>query len=178
MSDQYYSLTVKLSNFSVFFINNILIYTIFYIPIILLFLLFIIPKKNIILIRDVSLIGTFYIFILTIFIMVLYNISSFTTNTSIFQFHYVSDTIYYLFNIKYVLGVDGISILLNVLTALLIPLCILVNINTIKYRLKEFIILLVILEILLLNTFSVLNIIFFYIFFEAILIPMFIMIGI
>lgn len=77
-----------------------------------------------------------------------------------------------------VLGIDGISILYIVLTALLIPICILVSWDTIKIFKKEYIICLLSIELLLIGVFSVLDILGFYICFEGVLIPMFLIIGI
>jgi proton-translocating NADH-quinone oxidoreductase chain M len=76
------------------------------------------------------------------------------------------------------LGVDGISLLFIGLTAFLLPICILASFANIKYRFKEFIILLFLIVFLLFNVFLVLDVFFFYIFFEAILMPMFLLIGI
>lgn len=77
-----------------------------------------------------------------------------------------------------VLGIDGISILYIVLTALLIPICILVSWDTIKIFKKEFIISLISIELLLIGVFSVLDILGFYICFEGVLIPMYLIIGV
>ena len=82
------------------------------------------------------------------------------------------------FNIQYSLGVDGISIFFIILTTFLMPLCILLSWNSIKIKWKEFGIIMLLIELLLINVFSVLDLIFFYIFFESILIPMFLLIGI
>ena len=77
-----------------------------------------------------------------------------------------------------VLGMDGISILYVVLTALLIPICILVSWDSIKIFKKEFIISLISIELLLIGVFSVLDILGFYICFEGVLIPMYLIIGV
>lgn len=82
------------------------------------------------------------------------------------------------FNIYYELALDGISIFFVLLTAFLIPVCILVSWNSISYKLKEFLVLLLLIEFLLINVFATLDLFFFYIFFESVLIPMFIMIGV
>ena len=77
-----------------------------------------------------------------------------------------------------IFGVDGISIFFIILTALLIPICILISWNSIKYLIKEFLLCLFLIEILLIGVFTVLDLIGFYILFEGILIPMFLIIGI
>tara|TARA_B100001057_G_scaffold247580_1_gene247917 strand:- start:302 stop:1792 length:1491 start_codon:yes stop_codon:yes gene_type:complete len=80
--------------------------------------------------------------------------------------------------IKFKLGIDGISILFIVLTAFITPICIFSCINSIKKRLKEFLIAILILETFILGVFCSLDLIIFYLFFEAGLIPMFLIIGI
>ncbi|MCH2038081.1 MAG: NADH-quinone oxidoreductase subunit M, partial [Rickettsiales bacterium] len=80
--------------------------------------------------------------------------------------------------ISYHLGVDGISIFFIVLTALLIPLCILASWNSITFRVKEYMIFFLLLESLVMGVFAALDLILFYLFFEAVLIPMYFIIGI
>lgn len=158
--------------------EDLLLSLIFYLPILLFIIILIIPSENINIIKKLSFYGTIILFFLSIYLLIIYRISlSLNNNYTWFEFKYYS-SIFYLFNLQYNIGLDGISLLLIVLTTLLIPLCILVNITTIRYRFKEYILILLLLEILLINTFSVLNLLFFYIFFESVLIPMFIIIGI
>lgn len=83
-----------------------------------------------------------------------------------------------LLNFRYVLGIDGISIFFILLTTFLIPLCVLCSWESVTYRLREFLLFLFLIEFLLLNVFCVLDLLLFYIFFESILIPMFLLIGI
>jgi len=80
--------------------------------------------------------------------------------------------------IKFKLGVDGISILFIVLTAFIIPICIISCINSVKERVKEFLIAILILETFMIGVFCSLDLVIFYLFFEAGLIPMFLIIGI
>jgi NADH-quinone oxidoreductase subunit M len=80
--------------------------------------------------------------------------------------------------IKFKFGVDGISILFIVLTAFITPICIMSCVNSVKTRLKEFIIAILILETFMIGVFCSLDLVVFYIFFEAGLIPMFLIIGI
>uniref|UniRef100_A0AAU6W7L8 NADH-ubiquinone oxidoreductase chain 4 n=1 Tax=Cephea cephea TaxID=880218 RepID=A0AAU6W7L8_9CNID len=75
-------------------------------------------------------------------------------------------------------GVDKISLPFIILTNLLIPICILISWNTINFLVREFILFLLIIQFLLTIVFTSLNIIIFYISFEGILIPMFLIIGI
>ena len=80
--------------------------------------------------------------------------------------------------IKFKLGVDGVSILFIVLTAFITPICIISCVNSVKKRLNEFLIAILILETFILGVFCSLDLIVFYLFFEAGLIPMFLIIGI
>ncbi len=81
-------------------------------------------------------------------------------------------------NLNFTLGIDGISIFFLILTTLLIPLCILTSWNSISDNLKDFLIAFLILDFFLIGTFCVLDLLLFYIFFESVLIPMFLIVGI
>jgi len=81
-------------------------------------------------------------------------------------------------NIHYHLGADGISVWLVVLTTFLTPLCVLISWDSIQNRVKEFFILLLILETALIGVFVSLDLFQFYFFWEATLIPMALLIGI
>jgi NADH-quinone oxidoreductase subunit M len=80
--------------------------------------------------------------------------------------------------INYALGVDGISMPLVLLTTLLTPLCILVSWTAIETRLKEFLISLLVMETATLGVFMALDFVLFYIFWETMLIPMYLLIGV
>ena len=80
--------------------------------------------------------------------------------------------------IKFKLGIDGISILFIVLTAFITPICIVSCIRSVKTRLKEFLISILILETFMIGVFCSLDLVIFYLFFEAGLIPMFLIIGV
>jgi proton-translocating NADH-quinone oxidoreductase chain M len=95
--------------------------------------------------------------------------------------YYFSNVVTYsvgseLMNFKFSFGLDGISLFFFILTSLLIFLCILFIWN--ETRFKEYALNLLLIEFLLLLVFSVLDVFLFYVFFEAILIPMFVLIGI
>ena len=81
-------------------------------------------------------------------------------------------------DIAYHVGVDGISVLFVILTTLLTPLCIMASWNAIKDRVKEYMIAFLILETMMIGMFSALDLVIFYVFFEAVLIPMFLIIGV
>ena len=78
----------------------------------------------------------------------------------------------------YHMGVDGISILFVLLTAFLLPLCILASWTTIKDRVADYMIAFLVLETLVIGVFTSLDLFLFYIFFEGTLVPMFLIIGI
>ena len=81
-------------------------------------------------------------------------------------------------NIDYVMGVDGISVLFIILTTSLMPLCILASWESIKIRVREYMVAFLILETLMIGVFCAQDLLLFYLFFEAGLIPMFLIIGI
>lgn len=82
------------------------------------------------------------------------------------------------YNIGYHLGVDGISLFLILLTTFLMPICILAGWNSIKHRVREYLIAFLVLESFVIGVFSALDFVLFYLFFEGMLIPMYLIIGI
>ena len=80
--------------------------------------------------------------------------------------------------IHYALGVDGISMPLVLLTTFLTPLCILVSWTAIETRMKEFLISLLVMETATIGVFVALDFVLFYIFWETMLIPMYLLIGV
>ena len=123
--------------------------------------------------------GAIYISIFTSLvnlIITLFLWYSFDKETPDFQF--VEEINWISGFIKFKLGIDGISILFIILTALITPICIFSCINSIKSRLKEFLIALLVLETFMIGVFCSLDLVIFYLFFEAGLIPMFLIIGI
>jgi NADH-quinone oxidoreductase subunit M len=93
------------------------------------------------------------------------------------QFQFIEERAW-LGTIKYRMGVDGISMPFVVLTAFLMPLCILASWTSITTRVKEYMIAFLVLETLMLGVFTSLDLVLFYLFFEGGLIPMFLIIGI
>ena len=93
-------------------------------------------------------------------------------------FQFVETTKWLGGGIDFRLGVDGISILFVLLTTFLTPLCILASEKSIVSRKLEYMVAFLILETLMIGTFVSLDLILFYLFFEAVLIPMFIIIGV
>ncbi|MDR3518252.1 MAG: NADH-quinone oxidoreductase subunit M [Azospirillaceae bacterium] len=82
------------------------------------------------------------------------------------------------FNISYHMGVDGISVLFVILSTFLTPLCILASWTSIQTRVREYMIAFLVLETLMVGMFCALDFVLFYVFFEGVLIPMFLIIGI
>ena len=82
------------------------------------------------------------------------------------------------FNISYHMGVDGISMLFVLLTTLLTPICVLASWDSIKVRVKEYMIAFLVMETMMVGMFCALDLVVFYIFFEGVLIPMFLVIGV
>ena len=79
---------------------------------------------------------------------------------------------------SYRMGVDGISMLFVILTTFLMPFCVLASWHVVQSRLKEYMIAFLVLETLMIGVFTALDLILFYVFFEAGLIPMFLIIGV
>ena len=101
---------------------------------------------------------------------------SFDVSTSDFQF--VEKKIWIDGFVNYQVGIDGISILFILLTTFITPICIVSGINSIKFKIKEFLIAILIMETLMIGVFCSLDLLVFYLFFEGGLIPMFLIIGI
>ena len=136
-----------------------------------LFLLFIRSEKSKRTVKYVSLFTSLVNFFLSIYLWILFDYK-----TSEFQF--VEDRIWIENLINYKVGVDGISILFIILTTFITPLCIISVNNSIKDRLAEFLIAVLIMESFMIGVFCSLDLVVFYLFFEAGLIPMFLIIGI
>ncbi len=138
--------------------------------------IFIILIKNS---SDKSLNNVKYVAIFTSFanlIISLFLWFSFDTSSAEFQFVENKQWVKGYFNFK--IGVDGISILFILLTTFITPLCVLSVINSVKFRVKEFLVILLVLETLMIGVFCSLDLVIFYLFFEGGLIPMFLIIGI
>ncbi len=97
---------------------------------------------------------------------------------SIVDFQFVEEREWISGFVNYKVGVDGISILFILLTTFITPICVITVNSTIKNRLKDFLIAILILETFMIGVFCSLDLVVFYLFFEAGLIPMFLIIGI
>lgn len=107
----------------------------------------------------------------------LYMASLFREGTHEFQFTEKYEWLPSL-HISYSLGVDGISMLFVLLSAFLTPICILASYNSIKKRVREYIVAFLVLETFMIGTFCATDSFLFYVFFEGVLLPMFLIIGV
>ncbi|TGQ39770.1 NADH-quinone oxidoreductase subunit M [Mesorhizobium sp. M00.F.Ca.ET.216.01.1.1] len=122
-------------------------------------------------IRAIALLTTTFTFVISLFIW-----TGFDNSQPGFQF--VEKFAWLDSGISYHMGVDGISMLFVILTTFLMPLCILASWESIEKRVKAYMIAFLLLETLMIGVFCALDIVLFYVFFEAGLIPMFIIIGV
>lgn len=134
-------------------------------------LLLFVPRRD----RDIRVFA--FVTSLLVFILSLHLPAHFQRGQSGFQFdvnrQWISSP-----NIHYHMGVDGFSMWLLLLTTFLTPLCVLISWNSIRDRVKEFFILLLIMETALIGVFTSLDLFLFYFFWEATLIPMALLIGV
>jgi len=94
------------------------------------------------------------------------------------EFQFVENRLWLKGFVNYKIGIDGISILFIILSTFIAPLCIVSVNRTIKVRLKDFLIAILVMESLMIGVFCSLDLVIFYLFFEGGLIPMFLIIGI
>src|SRR6201987_5031474 len=94
------------------------------------------------------------------------------------DFQFVEKTAWLATGITYHMGVDGISLPFVILTTALMPICIIASWKSITVRVREYMMAFLILETLMVGTFSALDLMLFYLFFEGGLIPMFLIIGV
>ena len=121
--------------------------------------------------RGAALFVTSFVFILTAWLALAYDQSA-------VGFQFVEEVSWLSsIGINYKLGVDGMSVLLILLTGFLMPICILAS-NKIENRVADYMAAFLFLETLIMGVFSSLDIVLFYIFFEGSLIPMFLIIGV
>ena len=102
----------------------------------------------------------------------------FVFDKSTVEFQFVEDREWIVGFVNYKVGVDGISILFILLSTFITPICVITVNYTVKKRLKDFLIAILILETFMIGVFCSLDLVVFYLFFEAGLIPMFLIIGI
>ncbi|MBI4427845.1 MAG: NADH-quinone oxidoreductase subunit M [Ignavibacteriales bacterium] len=145
--------------------------TIFF-PLLGVLVLFFTPKNSV---RSIKLTG--FVSTLIVFILSLYLFFGFESDNPSFQFQQQVTWISGL-NIGYTIGIDGMALLLIVLTAFLTPLALLGTWNSVEHRLKEYTMMVLLLELGMVGVFAALDLFLFYMFWEAMLIPMYFIIGI
>ena len=154
-----------------FLINNLLLVLLF-LPLFGSFLLLISPFQNKQVLKSIALNFSCLTFILSLFAWVFFNKSVGT-----FQF---TQKLFWIpiMSINFSLGIDGISLFFLILTTLLIPLCLLASWDSIQTDLKKYFLSFLIMEFFLIGVFCILDLLLFYIFFESVLIPMYLIVGI
>ncbi len=122
--------------------------------------------------RWAALISTSAIFLLSLLLLTHFD----AANTS---FQFVEKSPWFIgYDINYHVGIDGISLWLILLSTFLMPICVLCSWESIDKRVGEFMAIFLVLESLMIGTFAALDLLLFYLFFEAVLIPMYLIIGI
>ena len=162
-------------------------------PLVGVFFLLFTPSWKFQLIRNIALNFSLLTFLISLLLWI-----EFDNSTAKFQFvenyttfhnlSYSSEGVLNLTNLRVgelsfstlnlIFGIDGISLFFIILTTFLIPICILVSWTSITSYVKEYCIAFLILESLMIAVFSILDLLLFYVFFESVLIPMFLIIGV
>lgn len=139
---------------------------------IIFFLIVNLDNKSIYKYRDKFFILSMILFLISLLMLFMYNMNNINSNILVkLEWNFIFTYLFY-----YELYIDNLSISFIVLTTFLIPITLGLGLINIKYRLKEYLIYFFLIEILLINFFLVTNLLLFYIYFEAILIPMFLII--
>ena len=141
-------------------------------PLVGVFLLLFVPASNHLLLKSIALNVSCFLYSISLFLWVFFN-------KSLGSFQFVSKLLWIPFlNLNFSLGIDGISLFFIILTTLLIFLCILISWTSISTNIKEFLIAFLVMEFFLIGVFSILDLLLFYIFFESVLIPMYLIVGV
>ena len=122
-------------------------------------------------IKYLAIFVSFANFILSVYLWYLFDPST-------VEFQFLEEQSWIKGFINYKVGIDGISVLFIILTTFITPLCVVSVNGTIKYRLKDFLVAILVMESLMIGVFCSLDLVVFYLFFEGGLIPMFLIIGI
>jgi len=154
-----------------FITENILLILLF-LPLLGISLLLLIPSNNKLILKTTALFFSGIIFIFSLFLWLWFD-----SSVGIVQF--VNKVLWLPFlNFNLTLGIDGISLFFLLLSTLLTFLCILISWNSITFNIKYYLISFLLMEFFLIGVFCVLDLLLFYIFFESVLIPMFLIIGV
>lgn len=152
-------------------VENLLVYTLIF-PVFGILLLLFIPSSKKKLLKVIALNFSCFSFISSLLLWGFFQKSA-GSFQFVIKFFWLPNL-----NLNFTIGVDGISLFFILLTTLLIPLCLLTSWNSVNVNLKEFLIAFLFLDFLLIGTFCILDLLLFYIFFESVLIPMFLIVGI
>lgn len=155
--------------------NETILTSLILIPLIGAVLVLLLPKEKPGLVRAAGLAISFAAFVVSLYVLHLfdYNINGYKEFQMVHTFPWISD-----FNISYKVGIDGLSLILVLLTTFLTPLTLLATWENITTKVKEFTFFMLLLEVGMLGVFLALDLFLFYIFWEAMLIPMYFIIGI
>ena len=154
-----------------FLVKNILSYLII-LPLVGVVGLLITPSHNQSALKSIVLNVSCLTFVVSLVLWVFFN-------KSIGTFQFVDKFLWIpIINLNFVLGIDGISIFFVLLTTLLIPICLLIGWDSIVYDRKKYFLSFLIMEFFLIGVFCILDLLLFYVFFEAVLIPMYLIVGV
>lgn len=153
------------------FINNHILSIVIFFPMAAAVLMMLIPKDQNKLLFRLGIILSVIEFIFSIHLYYHFK------NTGTFEFMEVASWIP-IWKVQYFLGIDGVSLLLILLTTLITPICLLASTSSIKDRVKEFMVTLFFLETGMLGAFCALDLFLFFVFWEIMLVPMYFLIGI
>jgi len=166
-----------------------------------LVILLMLPVYSILLLQNIKALDTFYMVAYNLsFVVFLYSLrllfifQTMASSLTYFQYPFLASfnfaplldsylflfpaTLYKFFGLTYTVGIDGLSTMFLFLTNFLILICIYVSKDFVKFYFKWFIYLFILIQFFLIQFFSLLNFFFFYIAFEALLIPLFFIIGV
>jgi len=162
MIDQYYGP----------FSSNLSLTLLLFLPLLGSLLLLAIPDSKIRIIQSIGFCTSLFVFLYSLLFWL-----HFENSSAKFQF---VEAIQWIpsSNINFILGLDGISLFFVILTTFLVPICLLVGWSSIKNYRKEYFIAFLVLESFMIAVFCMLELLLFYVFFESVLIPMFIIIGV
>ena len=152
-------------------VQNLLSFTLL-LPLFGSFLLLVTPFQNKPVLKSIVLNFSCLTFISSLFIWVFFD-------KSIGTFQFTEKFLWIpILSINFPLGIDGISLFFIILTTMLIPLCLLASWESVQSDLKKYFMAFLIMEFFLIGVFCILDLLLFYIFFESVLIPMYLIVGV
>jgi len=152
-------------------VQNLLSFTLL-LPLFGSFLLLVTPFQNKPVLKSIVLNFSCLTFISSLFIWVFFD-------KSIGTFQFTEKFLWIpILSINFPLGIDGISLFFVILTTMLIPLCLLASWESVQADLKKYFMAFLIMEFFLIGVFCILDLLLFYIFFESVLIPMYLIVGV